>query len=213
MQNLFNLEKENFLEDLKVFIRATEKLTESAIRTYVYKIGQLIPGEYSVADLCGAIENILPQYGNGGAKFDPNDHGNTYNALKRVRAYVIHQLLASVRELHISYEYGWHSFSPKEEYVTGYTIDGGVITVSYSTRPVAEVKEIPADTLLSLIRLLKGAKAGKKFSDSNTAIRTEHGVINAYSYSCDGESGINCYPLFADDTLCAQYADLIKELL
>ena len=213
MQNLFNLEKENFLEDLKVFIRATEKLTESAIRTYVYKIGQLIPGEYSVADLCGAIENILPQYGNGGAKFDPNDHGNTYNALKRVRAYVIHKLLASVRELHISYEYGWHSFSPKEEYVTGYTIDGGVITVSYSTRSVAEVKEIPADTLLSLIRLLQGAKAGKKFSDSNTAIRTEHGLINTYSYAFDGESGTNCYPLFADDTLCAQYADLIKELL
>lgn len=213
MSKLFDLEKENFLDELKKFIKDTEKLTPSAIRTYIYKIRQLIPTEYSVADLCGAIENILPQYGNGGAKFDPNDHGNTYNALKRVRAYVLHKLLAFVKDLRISYAYGWRSFSPKEEYVTGYTIDGGVITVLYSARPDAEVKEIPANTLLSLIRLLQGAKAGKKFSDSNTAIRTEHGLINTYSYAFDGESGTNCYPLFADDTLCAQYADLIKELL
>lgn len=122
-------------------------------------------------------------------------------------------------ELYIRYEKGWQSFRPKDEYVTGYCIEGDTITFSKNMgfSFVGEtIREIAPNDMKELIAILDEAKTFNLFENSNTAIRTIHGVSCTYNYYYLGASGNNCLGLFIDDSrtdaLWKRYNTLIDKL-
>ena len=215
--------KEDFLDELRDFLKRKTKLSNGTIDTYLKKIESRINVEWSVGDLCGAIDTIIEDYGVGGRRYDANDSGNTRAALQKVRLFVREKMLDNFGELKIVYKKGWQSFVPVDKHVVEYVIDGDKITIKYNKHfaPIAkpEVKDIPTRDLDHLIYLLKKAINLNLLALSNTAMSTVHGKIQSYDYELSGNSGTDCSSLFKDDNskiaddLRSDYDTLIKKVI
>ena len=215
--------KEDFLDELREFLKSKTELSYSSIDRYLKKIERIINVEWSVGDLCGAIDTIIEDYGVGGRCYDANDSEKTRAALKKVRLFVREKMLDNFGDLKIVYKKGWQSFIQVDKHVVEYEIDGDKITIKYNKHfaPIAkpEVKDIPTRDLDHLIYLLEKAIKLNLLAVSNTAISTVHDKIQSYDYKFIGNSGTDCSSLFKDDNskiaddLRSNYDTLIKKVI
>lgn len=215
--------KEDFLDELREYLENETTLSKGSIQTYLQKIGKILDGSWSVADLCGGIDALIKDYSAGGRYYIKNDSGNTRAALQKVRLFVRKKLLDDFGNFEIVYKKGWQSFAPKGKHYVEYKIDGGVITIKYNKHFVPilkpEIKDIPTNDLRYLIYLLENAVSLNLLAESNTAINTVHGTIQSYDYEIGGKYGSNCALLFKDvktkaaENLHKSYAALIEKLI
>lgn len=184
------------LQDYRDFLKNCGR-SENTVKIYTRKLQIFLDNGFSEADLIGAVDQLIMQYSKGGDRYDPKDHGYTVAALKQLKDF----LRAPYAEnLLIAYEQGFHSFVPKNRYVSGYTIADGTITISYQKgfTPLKSVtKTIPKQYYGTLIDLIM--RYEKLLSPSNTAIRTHHGNINTYRYEIHGRRESDCGSLFASE--------------
>lgn len=193
---------ENFLRAYMDFLIGNG-LSESSARVYAGKLRKLLRGGYSVGDLCGLVERLIKSYGKGGDKFDPKDHGNTYNALKWLWRFLNGDL---VGDLYIHYRKGWSSFVPVGKYMVEYTISGNIIEVKYDVgfgSGSVERKVIKVSELCVLIDIMK--RHSHLLSKSHSTVNTVHDVMFQYDYRFDGREETRCGSLFDDDKAMGEY--------
>ena len=203
-------QREMFLAELEKYMREVKGLTESAIRIYLRRIRRLLDSGYSVDDLKGDADRLYGEYGSKGQMYDPKDHGNNRAAVKHVADMVRDEFLEKMRDIYVSYDMGWTSFRPKDEYECGYKIQGGEVTFLYNVGFGAGkkvTKKISATDLKKLVSLFKRAQGNGCLASSNTCIKTIHGNQCAYDYDVLGMTGNNCGCLFDGDSACAEQLD------
>jgi len=156
------------LQDYGDFLKNCGR-SENTVKIYTRKLQIFLDNGFSEADLIGAVDQLIVQYSKNGNRYDPKDHGNTVAALKQLKDFL---RAPYAEDLLIAYEQGFHSFVPKNRYVSGYTIANGTITISYQKgfTPLKTVtKTIPKQYYDKLIDLLMEYE--RWLSPSNTAIR------------------------------------------
>ena len=84
---MFNESQVELLEKYEDYLRE-KGYAESSIAIYSRRIKNFFKNGYSVDDLIGKLIDLIGMYSNGGSKFDPKDHANTSNALKRLADYL-----------------------------------------------------------------------------------------------------------------------------
>ena len=97
----------------------------------------------------------------------------------------------------IAYDKGYASCVRVDEHVSSYTIADGTITISYDKghfKSKTVTKKIPKQYYVDLIYMVM--RHQYYLSDSNTAIKTTHGVVNSFRYVFGDQYGVNCAFLF-----------------
>ena len=80
---MLNSSQNKLLEDYGKYLEE-QGYAESSIKIYTNRIKRFFKNGFSVDDLIGSIKMQIQNYANGGIKYDPKDHANTYNALKHL---------------------------------------------------------------------------------------------------------------------------------
>ena len=119
-------------------------------------------------------------------------------------------------DLYIHYKKGWSSFRPTDEHIVEYIIKNDMITIIYAkgfgpTR--TEVRKISHKCISELFCIFRDALVVGVLENSNTAIRTEHGLAWAYDYGYNGRIERDCISLFTDDALNTRYGNLIDNII
>jgi len=208
----WNNDRESFLREMGDFMDGCGRRPKGT-KVYLSKLRHLLESNYSVNDLCGAVDQLILDYSNGGRFYDPQDHNNTRSVLLQVRALLLQKLQAQMGPVRISWDKGWQSFRPVEPHMVGYCLEGAAVTARYSDVGHEETRELTVNQLQELMYILKKAKALGTFGHSNTAIRTAHGPICTYAYDYDGESGRDCCEVFTDEDLMEDFCRLMKTVL
>jgi hypothetical protein len=193
---------EDFLKSYIDFL-LSHRLKERSAKTYAGKLRKFLKNGYSVADLCGAVEQLIKRHGRGGADYNPKDHGNTYNALKWLLRFL---QVGHEQDILISYQAGWSSFPRVDKHMVGYCISGKTIEVRYNidfSPEAVETKSIPDSNYSQLIAIMR--RYASYLSDSHTLTRTHHGEICKYEYRFENYEGIECGCLFDDESAMAEY--------
>ena len=86
-RKMFNESQVELLEKYEDYL-IEKGYAESSIAIYSRRIKKFFKNGYSVDDLIGKLIDLIGMYSNGGSKFDPKDHANTSNALKRLADYL-----------------------------------------------------------------------------------------------------------------------------
>lgn len=168
----------------------------AAIRMYIRKIMNFLENGYSVADLIGSLARNIKSHSVGGNKYNPKDHNNTTAALLNFAEFIL--TLEGYNDLYITYNPGWSSFRPVNEFISGYTIQGRQFFVSFDkgfTKSRAAHKVIKRRDFVFFALFLRENKS--YLSDSNTSIKTVHGPLANYTYDIASKTGANCNSLFA----------------
>ena len=183
------------IADYGDFLRE-EGYPETTVRFYSGRLRRFLKNGYSEADLLGSVDQLIPQYSKGGAYYDPKDR-NTVAALKKLKEYT---LKPYIEDFFIIYEKGYSSFVRKDEYVSSYKIQNGVIVVEYSADRMVLRRETIAITKKKYCELIDIIIKGKNvLCSSNTAIKGFHGYDSTYSYYLDDKyNGDYCRHLFED---------------
>lgn len=154
---------------------------KSSVSTYTSRIRRFFREGFSENDLLGAVEQLIAQYSRGGAKYSPSDHGNTRAALLRLKDFKMYEY---VRYFSLSYERGFMSFVPKDEYLYSYGIKNFEIHRVYKEGFIVkrmDVKPLSKQDFYSLIEIFIANR--RYLSLSDTVASTVHGDIMSYSYS------------------------------
>lgn len=200
--NVVYMRAEEFLRAYIDFL-VSHGLSANSAKLYAGKLRRFLRNGYTVADLCGAIEWLIKRHGKGGEEYDPKDHGNTYNALKWLWLFLYEDIAKSI---YIHYRRGWSSFTPVGEHMAEYTISGNTIDVIYGVGfgpGGAKTKTVKIPDLCVLIGIMKRHRA--HLANSNSTVKTFHGVICQYDYRFDGREEFECGYLFDDDSAMAEY--------
>ena len=200
--NAIYINVEEFLRAYIDFL-VSHGLSENAAKVYAGKLRKFLNSGYSIADLCGAVESLIKRHGKGGEEYDPKDHGNTYNALKWLWLFLNEDL---AQTLYIHYRKGWSSSVPLGKDMVEYTISGNTIEVKYNVGfgpGSVKRKTIRVPELCVLIDIMNRHR--RHLSNSNSTVKTFHGVICEYDYRFNGHNGTQCGSLFDDDSAMAEY--------
>ena len=181
-----------------------EGYPENTVRMYSSRLRRFLNNGYSEADLLGSVDQLIRQYSKGGVCHDSKDHGNTVAALKKLKEYTLNPY---IEDFSIIYEKGYSSFVRKDEYVSSYKIQNGVIVVEYSADRMVSRRETIAITKKKYYELIDIIIKGKNvLCPSNTAIKGFHGYDSTYSYYLDDKYNGNCCRHLFDDTPMSNWA-------
>lgn len=208
----WNNDQESFLREMGDFMDGCGRRPKGT-KVYLNKLRHLLESKYSVNDLCGAVDQLILDYSNGGRFYDPQDHNNTRSALLQLRKLLLQKLQEQMGPVQICWDKGWLSFCPVEPHEIGYCLENATVTVHYSDFGHVETRELTVNQLRDLMHILRRAKNLGAFAPSNTAVQTVHGPIWVYSYDYDGESGWNCCEVFTDDKLMDAFCRLIRQVM
>ena len=117
---------------------------------------------------------------------------------------------------YISYNLGWDSFRSTGEYVVGYVINNGWISIAYNNGFVSgrcERKKLSPNQMRELALVLDLAYRMGAFERSDTTVNSHHGPLHTYEYGYRGLVGRNCGTLFTDSALMARYLDTVNKIL
>ena len=205
------------LEKYEEYLREVRGYSQYTITMYSRKLRFFLERGYSANDLCGAVFMLIEKHSKGGDCYDQKDHGNTVSALKRLREYVFAPYADTFC---VEYDFGWNSFSPKDQYVSGYTIKQGEFLVKYSkdfSLCGTKTFRVKDDDFYQLLKLFRDYRS--YLSDSHTAIVNEnHNSASRYAYTFGDRSACDCGCLFAsktpsDDRIANQATALYREWL
>ena len=208
--NVVYMSVEEFLRAYIDFL-VSHGLSASSAKVYAVKLRKFLRNGYSIADLCGAVKQLMKRHGKGGEEYDPKDKGNTYNALKWLWRFLYEDIAESI---YIHYRKGWSSFPPVGKNMVEYTISGNTIEVIYNVGfgpGGVKTKTIKIPDLCVLIDIMKRHRA--HLANSNSTVKTFHGVICQYDYRFDGREGIECGILFDDDGAMGEYNDWLAPII
>ena len=191
------------IADYGDFLRE-EGYPKNTVRMYSCRLRRFLKNGYSEADLLGSVDQLIPQYSKGGVYYDPKDHNSTVAALKKLKEYT---LKPYNEDFSITYEKGYSSLAWKDEYVSFYKIQNGVIVVEYSADRMVSRRETIAITKKKYYELIDIIIKGKGVRcPSNTAIKGFHGYDSTYSYYLDDKHNGNCCRHLFDDTPMSNWA-------
>ena len=191
------------IADYGDFLRE-EGYPETTVRFYSGRLRRFLKNGYSEADLLGSVDQLIPQYSKGGVYYEPKDRNNTVAALKKLKEYTLNPYIEAFS---IIYEKDYSSFVRKDEHVTSYKIQNGVIEVEYSVDRMGSRRETIAITKKKYYELIDIIIKGKGVRyPSNTAIKGFHGYDSTYSYYLDDKHNGNCCRHLFDDTPMSNWA-------
>ena len=208
--NVVYMSIEEFLREYIDFL-VSHGLSASSAKVYAGKLRKFLRNGYSIADLCGAVERLMKRHGKGGEEYDPKDHGNTYNALKWLWRFLNDDV---AKNIYIHYRKGWSSFTPVGKHMVEYTISGNTIEVIYNVGfgpGAVKTETIKIPDLCVLIDIMKRHRA--HLANSNSTVKSFHGVICQYDYRFDGREGIECGSLFDDVGAMGEYNDWLAPII
>ena len=191
---VYNME-EVFLNKLEDFMRSEGKLSASVMKTYLRKIRALLESGYSVGDLCGAIDQLIEDYGRGGIKYNSADKGQTRAALGKVRKFIKGELISTIR---IAYKESSNNvWQVKGKRIIEYLIENERIIISLNTTTKKTSKKISPVKMGELISVLQEAKQKDYLENSCMIFRGKNLLIDApspneYEYNFDDVNG-HCF--------------------
>lgn len=192
---VYNMEEEVFLNKLEDFMRSEGKISASVMKTYLRKIRAILESGYSVGDLCGAIDQLIEDYGRGGIKYNSADKGQTRAALGKVRKFIKGELISTIR---IAYKESHNSvWQIKGIHVAEYLIENERIIFSLNTTTKKTSKKISPVKMCELISILQDAKQKDYLDNSHMIFQKKNLLIDApspneYEYNFDDVSG-HCF--------------------
>lgn len=189
------VDRETFFNEYELFLRKNCGLAESTIGNYLRKIRSFLESGYSVADLCGGIDQLIEDYGRGGVKYKSADKGQTRAALGKVRKFIKGEFISTIR---IAYKESSNNvWQIKGIHVAEYLIENEKIIFKLNTITKKTSKKISPVKMCELISILQEAKQ-KDYLDNSYMIFQEKNLLidapspNEYEYNFDDVSG-HCF--------------------
>lgn len=182
-------------------------ITKEDSKQYVEKIEQFLQ-EYTLEKLIQNLMELIRHYSSGRSRLSEEDSGITQSSLIIFAEYIIE--LSGMNKMNLCFQKGWESFAPRDKYVSGYEINGNMITICYSKfNEIVEYKnkKIKQRDFIELCLLLYNHR--ELLSPSDTLVFTFHGACE-FSYEILNKSGINCCSFFASAN--QKYASLVDYL-
>ena len=216
------VDRETFLNEYELFLRKNCGLAESTIGNYLWKIRSVLESGYSVADLCGGIDQLVEDYGRGGIKYKSADKGQTRAALGKVRKFIKGELISTI---HIAYKESSNNvWQIKGKRVTEYLIENERIIFSSNTTSQKTSKKISPVKVGELISILQEAKRKDYLENSYMIFRGENLLIdtplpNEYEYNFDDVNGHCWGSIFGEGNepqrlaLKKRYNDWLNQLI
>ncbi len=190
----------------------------SVVAAYTNKLNSFLRRGCSEADLVGGVDNILPKYAKGTELYQ-KDHGQTYNALKKLNEYLIQDFADT---LYIKCDKSPQMFSEGDKHWTSYEIRSRNIEITYSDRSKksAAIDDLTFYILVKFIKLYKNHLSNEGVSSlRNIPTCFDYAQPYHFDYVFEDKSCEDCEQLFVtedkklQDRLICEYSAIISPFL
>lgn len=190
----------------------------SVVTAYANKLNSFLRQGYSEADLVGGVDNILPKYSKG-TELYKKDHGQTYNALRKLNEYLIRDFADT---LYIKCDKSLQMFSEKNKHWTSYEIKKRNVEITYSdkSKKSTAIDDLTFYVLVKFIKTYKNYLSNEGFSSLvNVPTCFDYTQPYHFDYVFEEKSCKDCEQLFAaedkklQDRLNNEYLAIISSFL
>jgi hypothetical protein len=190
----------------------------SVVSQYTNKLNSFFRRGYSEADLVGGVDNILPKYAPRTELYQ-KDHGQTYNALKKLNEYLIQDFADT---LYIKCDKSPQMFSKRDKHWTSYEIRGRNIEITYSDRSKksAAIDDLTFYILVKFVKRYKNHLSNEGFSSlRNVPSCFDYTQPYHFDYVFEEKSCEDCEQLFVaenkklQERLNSEYRAIISPFL